>query len=928
MRLIASSRKRRSGKTFPLENWSCQGINFPANCSSQFSKAMQHVFDFAQGNASQRDLLGGKGANLAEMTRLGFAVPSGFTICTKTCLAFLQEGKFPAELPAQLESAIARLEQQSGKCFGDNANPLLVSVRSGAKISMPGMIDTVLNLGLNDETVQALAEKSGNEKFAFDSFRRFLQMFGDVVLGVAHEKFENEIAARKQTKGVQSDTDLTAQDWRELCEIFKKIIQQQTGEGFPQEPRVQLEKAICAVFNSWEIPRAKKYREIHNIPHDLGTAVNVQEMVFGNLGENSGTGVCFTRSPISGKRKIFGDFLMNAQGEDVVAGIRTPREISELESVMPEMFQQLVQTCQQLERHFRQMQDLEFTIENGKFFLLQTRTGKRTARAAVKIAVDFVGEGLLNEREALLQVEAKSLDQLLHPTLDPESAKNVIATGVPASPGAACGRVVFFAEDAVAQHESGERVILVRHETSPEDIAGMHVAQGILTACGGKASHAAVVARGMGTPCVAGATQIVINPKAKKFSIGDVVVQENDILTLDGNTGEVILGTCQTLPPKISTEFATLLGWADKMKKLQVRANADTPGDAAKAREFGASGIGLCRTEHMFFENERLEIVREMILANSQSEREKALLKLLPMQQKDFEEIFQVMNGLPVTVRFLDPPLHEFLPQKNGDIEKLAQSFGLTFEQAKDRVKNLHEVNPMLGHRGCRLLITFPEILKMQTTAILQAALKCEKNGVKVLPELMVPLVGTVGEFEFCKRIILETANDLFARAERRVDFQIGTMIELPRACFVAGEIAKRADFFSFGTNDLTQMTFGFSRDDAAKFLPTFLQQGILQADPFETLDRGGVGGLIAMAVRDARAQKPDLKISVCGEHGGDPESIAFFSGQEFSVVSGSPFRVPVARLAAAQAAAQSGKEKTSLKKRGLFARLFGQKSN
>ena len=863
---------------------------------------MKNIYFFDQGCKEMRELLGGKGANLAEMTKMGFAVPQGFTITTKVCLDFLKNKKvFPSYLKAELASAVKQLENKSGKKFSDLENPLLVSVRSGAVVSMPGMMDTVLNLGLNDQTVEFLAQKTGNRRFALDSYRRFIQMFSDVVMRVSSEKFEDIIKAKKEQKKVQNDTDLLSQDWEEIIIKFKEIVLQETGQSFPVEPLEQLEKSIEAVFNSWEIPRAKKYRQINKISDSLGTAVNIQEMVFGNLGNTSGTGVCFSRNPINGKKKLFGDFLLNAQGEDVVAGIRIPREIEQLQNEMPQVFQQLQETAEKLEQHFKEMQDIEFTIENGKFFLLQTRTGKRTASSSVKIAVDMHQEGLISKEEALLRLDANCLDQLLHPHLDPSSKKNILTKGVPASPGAACGQVVFTASDAVRFTEEGKKVILVRHETSPEDISGMHVAEGILTACGGKASHAAVVARGMGTPCVAGAGEIIVNPKAKKFTVKDTVVQEGDVITLDGVTGEVILGTCKTIEAKLSEELSTILTWADQIRSLKVRANADTPLDAKKAREFGAEGIGLCRTEHMFFEHDRIDIIREMILASSLEERKKALDKLLPLQQKDFEEIFIVMDDLPVTIRFLDPPLHEFLPQRNQDIEKFANTFNLTFEQAKDRIKNLQEVNPMLGHRGCRLFITFPEILKMQVKSILHAAIKVKKQGIKIFPEMMIPLVGTLREFKFLKKIILNTVEQIFAEEQEKIDFQIGTMIELPRACMMTDKIVLEADFFSFGTNDLTQMTFGFSRDDVARFLPEYLNLKILENDPFESLDKAGVGNLISFAVKKARSVK-DIKISVCGEHGGDPSSIEFFQQENFNTISCSPFRVPIARLAAAQA--------------------------
>lgn len=864
---------------------------------------VKHIYFFEEGSAKDKDLLGGKGANLAEMTHLGFPVPAGFTISTRTCLLFFEEGrKFPQGLTDELNEAVKKLEEKTGKRFEDPENPLLVSVRSGAKISMPGMMDTVLNLGLNDEVVEFLAQKANNPRFAYDAYRRFVQMFSDVVMGVEHEHFEGVIKAKKAEKGVENDTELTAEDWQDVVREFKLIVKKETGEEFPQKPREQLEKAITAVFSSWDIPRARKYREIHNIPHDLGTAVNVQSMVFGNLGNTSGTGVCFTRNPMNGDKHIFGDFLMNAQGEDVVAGIRTPREISELEQETPAMYQTLVETCEKLENHYREMQDIEFTIEDGKFFMLQTRTGKRTASAAVKIAVDMVKEGLINKEEAIMRIEPKSLDTLLHPTLDPKDKKQVLTVGVAASPGAACGKAVFTADDAVEFTDRGEKVILVRQETSPEDIHGMHVSEGILTACGGKASHAAVVARGMGTPCVAGATKIIVNSKAKKFTVGDIVVTEGEIITLDGSTGEVILGTCKTIDACLSDELLEILSWADEVGTLEVRANADTPRDAFKARQFGAQGIGLCRTEHMFFDESRINIMREAILARNEAERRNSLEKLLPFQRDDFEAIFETMDGLPVTIRLLDPPLHEFLPEKDSDIEQFANNFGLTFEQAKDRVKSLKEVNPMLGHRGVRLLITCPEMLEMQGRAVIEAAMNVSKRGVKVYPEIMIPLVGRKKEFDLSREVLEKVISQVFEERGEKVDYKIGTMIELPRACTAADRIAEKADFFSFGTNDLTQMTFGFSRDDIGRFLPYYLEQGILEADPFEKLDQTGVGVLIAMGVEKARKVKPNLKISVCGEHGGDPDSVEFFQKNGFNVISCSPFRVPLARMAAAQA--------------------------
>lgn len=860
---------------------------------------MKHVYDFEEGDKSMLDLLGGKGANLAEMTKLAFPVPFGFTITTETCNAYLDNNNsFPDGLEDEVLTAIKRLEEKTGKGFGDIENPLLVSVRSGARISMPGMMDTVLNLGLNAKTVEGLAAKTGDARFAYDSYRRFLQMFGDVVLGVDHEQFESVITIRKQQKGVENDVQLEAEDWREVAEQFRAIIEKDTGEPFPEEPYDQLKKAISAVFGSWNLPRAKKYREIHHIAHDLGTAVNVQMMVFGNSGDQSGTGVLFTRDPANGEKKLFGDFLLNAQGEDVVAGIRTPREISELEGEMPAVYAELLSLQDKLEQHYREMQDIEFTIEDEQLFLLQTRSGKRTAAAAVKIAVDMVEEGIITKEEAITRLNAKSLDTLLHPSLDPKAEKKVLGKGIAASPGAASGKAVFTADDAVMKTEQGEEVILVRHETSPEDIHGMHVSNGILTACGGKASHAAVVARGMGIPCVSGATHIIVNAKAKKCTIGDVVIGEGEMITIDGTTGEIMEGKVATIPAELSEDFRKILSWADEIRTLQVRANADTPFDANNAKSFGAEGIGLCRTEHMFFEEDRIRIVRQMILSESNEERQRAIDKLLPFQQKDFEEIFTEMDGLPITIRLLDPPLHEFLPKKNKEIEELAEDFGRSFEKIKDRIKYLSETNPMLGYRGCRLLISFSEILEMQARAIFRAASSVIAKGIKVQPEIMLPLIGTKKELAFCRKTIEKVA------AEEQVDFpyMIGTMIELPRACARAEAIAEEADFFSFGTNDLTQMTFGFSRDDVGHFLPLYLEKGIIDHDPFERIDEAGVGTLIEMGVQKGRAVKPNLKISVCGEHGGDPASVAFFHNQGFTTVSCSPFRVPIARLAAAQA--------------------------
>lgn len=870
---------------------------------------MQFVYNFSEGKADMKALLGGKGANLAEMTNLGIPVPPGFTVTTEACNAYLQNNEeFPMGLEEQIWEALTNLEKLQGKTFGNTENPLLVSVRSGAKISMPGMMDTVLNLGLNDEVVEGFARKTNNPRFAYDSYRRFIQMFSDVVLEVEHHLFEEVLEDLKTKKGFKNDVELSAEDWQGIVVQYKKIVQESLDREFPQDPKEQLILAVRAVFNSWNIPRAITYRKIHKIPHDLGTAVNVQAMVFGNMGETSGTGVAFTRNPSTGEKKFYGEFLMNAQGEDVVAGIRTPQSIEGLKQVMPEAYAELETIYQKLEKHFREMQDLEFTIEEGKLYLLQTRTGKRTAEAAVRIAVEMEKEGMISKEEAVMRVDADLIDTLLHPRLDPNAHKQVIAKGLPASPGAACGKVVFYADTAKEWADRGEKVILVRKETSPEDIHGMHAAQGILTSCGGMTSHAAVVARGMGTPCVAGATDVIINPKAKKFTIGEIIVHEGEIITLDGSKGEVILGECKTVEASISADFEMILKWADEIRRLEVRTNADTPEDARRALEFGAQGIGLCRTEHMFFDEERIRCMREMILSNTQEERVKAVDKLLPFQKQDFKEIFKIMNGLPVTIRLLDPPLHEFLPEKDRDIEELAQDFGLSFEQVKDRAENLQEVNPMLGHRGCRLAITYPEILYMQTQAILEAACEVQQLGIDVQPEIMIPLVGKSTEFRVLQEKIEKIGKKVLAEKCSDLKYKVGTMIEVPRACAVADRIARFAEFFSFGTNDLTQMTFGFSRDDVARFVPYYIENGILENDPFEIFDQKGVGELVRMGVERGRSVQPDLKVGICGEHGGNPESIDFFHREGFNYVSCSPFRVPVARLASAQAAIRNRK--------------------
>ena len=760
------------------------------------------------------------------------------------------------------------------------------------------MMDTVLNLGLNWEVIKNFQNK---EKFALDSFRRFLQMFGDVVLGISHSKFEKIISQEKKLKNICNDNDFSKVDLKNLCISFEKIIETHTDEKFLSDPFLCLKKSIEAVFNSWNLPRAKKYREIHGIPNDLGTAVNIQTMVFGNLKKNSGTGVLFTRNPSTGEKKLYGEFLLNAQGEDVVAGIRTPKNIQKLEAEMPQVYKNLEQVAKKLEKHFHDMQDIEFTVENGKLFLLQTRSGKRTAAASVKIANDMINEKLISKEEVIKKIDVKYLDNLLHPSIDEKSEKNVIAKGLPASPGAAVGKIVFSADKAEEMHKNKEKVILVRKETSPEDIHGMHSSQGILTACGGMTSHAAVVARGMGKPCVTGINEMIVDCESKKFKVGDLIIKEGDMITIDGSKGEVILGQCKTVAAKISGDFKNILNWSKNRSKLKIFTNADTPKDAKIAKNFGAEGIGLCRTEHMFFEEDRIQIMREMIISETKEEREKALKKLLPFQEKDFRGIFDVMDGDPVTIRFLDPPLHEFLPENDKEIKNLADVFSVSLEKIKNRIHNLQEVNPMLGHRGCRLLITYPEVLKMQVQAILKAAIKIKQQGKKVFPEMMIPLVGTAKEFLILKKIIKDEAKKIFDASKEKINFKIGTMIEIPRACLIADQIAAEADFFSFGTNDLTQMTFGFSRDDFARFLPEYKELKIIEKDPFETIDKIGVGFLLETTVKKAKQIKPNLKISICGEHGGDPESIEFFNTLDITAVSCSPYRVPIARVVAAQ---------------------------
>ncbi len=865
----------------------------------------------AEGTREQRTLLGGKGANLAEMTNLGIPVPPGFTISTVACKEFYTlDQKWPAGLDEEIKENLKRLEEATGKKFGSKENPLLVSVRSGASVSLPGMMDTILNLGLNDEAVAGLIKKSGNERFAWDAYRRFIQMFGNVVLEMDHHGFEHLLAAKKKQMKVTEDTKLTAAALKELVKEYKDYVKKSTKKPFPDSATQQLELAVNAVFASWNNDRAITYRNLSKIPHDLGTGVNVQSMVFGNMGDTSGTGVAFTRDPGTGEHKFFGEYLMNAQGEDVVAGIRTPNPISQLKSKMPEAYGQLEEIYKRLEKHFKDMQDLEFTIEDKKLYLLQTRNGKRSAAAAIKIACDMVKEGLITKNEAILRVHPDQLDQLLHPMIDPKAKLKILAKGLPASPGAAVGKVVFTASDAIEASESKDnKVILVRMETSPEDVGGMAAAQGILTATGGMTSHAAVVARGMGKCCIAGCGDIHIDTKAKVFTVktkdGVVKVKQGDIITLNGSTGEVILGAATLVKAELSGDFKQFMQWADEVRKLKVRTNADTPEDADVARKFGAEGIGLCRTEHMFFGENRLKAVREMILADNLQDREKALKKLEPLQKGDFKGIFKVMIGLPVTIRLLDPPLHEFLPKGESEVKKVAKDLKISPKDLQQKVEQLHEVNPMLGHRGCRLAVTYPEIYKMQTKAIIEAACELAKEGQRVVPEIMIPLVGILGEFTFTKKDAIEVAEDVIARHKVKIEYKIGTMIEIPRAALIADEIAKEAEFFSFGTNDLTQMTFGFSRDDIGKFLPYYIEKGLLKVDPFVSIDEIGVGKLIETAVTKGRAARPGLKVGICGEHGGDPSSIHFCNKAGLDYVSCSPFRVPIARLAAAQAALQ-----------------------
>lgn len=869
------------------------------------------VYSFGGGNsegrADMRNLLGGKGANLADMAALGLPVPPGLTITTEVCAHFYDNGQqYPAELDGQVTSAIAGIERATGMIFGDAANPLLVSVRSGARASMPGMMDTVLNLGLNDETVEGLAAKSGDARFAWDSYRRFIQMYGNVVLDIDHYEFEDILEQHKRDVDVHEDTDITADGWKTVVAQYKDMVVRELGKPFPSDVREQLWGAIGAVFKSWQTPRAVTYRHIHDIPESWGTAVNVQAMVFGNMGQDCATGVAFTRDPSTGENYFYGEYLVNAQGEDVVAGIRTPQSLTikgrekegsdlpSMEETMPEVFKQLDDVRIRLEKHYRDMQDIEFTVQQGKLYMLQTRNGKRTAAAALKIAVDMVDEKLITESEALLRIEPQALDQLLHPTLDPNAHKTIIAKGLPASPGAASGTILFSADAAEERAKNGERVILCRIETSPEDIHGMHAAAGILTTRGGMTSHAAVVARGMGRACVAGCGALTIDYKTKTMSVGGVDLKEGDVVTIDGSTGEVMKGAVATIQPELSGDFSKVMGWADKARRMKVRANAETPLDAKTARGFGAEGIGLCRTEHMFFDADRIQNVREMIFANSLNDRKTALDKLLPAQRSDFKELFSIMRGLPVTVRLLDPPLHEFLPHEDKDVAEFSKAAGLDEELVRKRLAELAESNPMLGHRGCRLGITYPEIYAMQARAIFEAALESD-----ITPEVMIPLVATRDELTILKKVVDDVATEIF----RGRAYQVGTMIELPRAALMAEDIAQDAEFFSFGTNDLTQTTLGLSRDDAGKFLPDYVAKGIFEKDPFTTIDRDGVGQLVRIASAAGRKTRADLKLGICGEHGGDPASITFFEEVGLDYVSCSPYRVPIARLAAAQAA-------------------------
>ncbi len=870
------------------------------------SNSNKFVYLFSEGNASMKNLLGGKGANLAEMTNIGLPVPQGFTVTTEACTKYYEDGKMINDsIVEEIFKNLAKLEEITGKKLGDSKNPLLVSVRSGARASMPGMMDTILNLGLNDETVEGLAKLTGNERFAYDSYRRFIQMFSDVVMELDKNNFEGILEDIKEEVGAEFDTDLTSENLKEVVKRYKEFYLSEMGKEFPVDPKVQLLESVKAVFRSWDNPRANVYRKLHDIPSSWGTAVNVQQMVFGNMGETSGTGVAFTRNPANGERKVFGEYLMNAQGEDVVAGIRTPQDIATLKDVMPECYDQFMEIANTLENHYKDMQDMEFTIEQGKLYFLQTRNGKRTAPAALKIAVDMVEEGLITKEEAVLKVDPKQLDQLLHPMFDEKDLKasKECAIGLPASPGAACGRVYFTAEEAKNHRALGEKVVLVRAETSPEDIEGMIASEGILTARGGMTSHAAVVARGMGKCCVAGCGALKINEAEKYFAVGNITIKEGEYISLDGTTGKVYANEIKTVEPEITGYFGTFMAWADEIRKLKIRTNADNKRDAEQAIKFGAEGIGLCRTEHMFFEEDRIPAVRQMIVSKNQEQRKEALDKLLPIQRGDFIEIYEAMKNLPVTVRLLDPPLHEFLPQNEEDIKSLADQMGISYEDLKGTIDDLHEFNPMMGHRGCRLAVTYPEIAEMQTRAIIEAAIEVKSaKGYDIVPEIMIPLVGEVKELEYVKSVVTSTADAVIKEKGVDLKYMVGTMIEIPRAALTADEIAKEAEFFSFGTNDLTQMTFGFSRDDAGRFLKDYYDKKVYDFDPFQKLDQTGVGKLVDMAAKLGRTTRPDIKLGICGEHGGDPSSVEFFHNIGLQYVSCSPFRVPIARLAAAQA--------------------------
>lgn len=870
--------------------------------------ANKWVYLFTEGNTTMKNLLGGKGANLAEMTNLGLPVPQGFTITTEACTQYYEDGeKINDEIMGQIMDHITKMEEITGKKFGDKENPLLVSVRSGARASMPGMMDTILNLGLNEEVVEVLAEKSGNPRWAYDCYRRFIQMFSDVVMEVGKKYFEELIDKMKEEKGITQDVDLTADDLKELANQFKAEYKAKLGQDFPTDPKTQLMEAVKAVFRSWDNPRANVYRRDNDIPYSWGTAVNVQMMAFGNMGETSGTGVAFTRDPATGEKHLMGEFLMNAQGEDVVAGVRTPQKIEQLKEIMPEVYEQFIGICNKLEDHYRDMQDMEFTIEDKKLYMLQTRNGKRTAKAALKIACDLVDEGMIDEKKAVTMIDPRNLDTLLHPQFETKALKEakVLAKALAASPGAACGKVVFTAEDAKAWHERGEKVVLARLETSPEDIEGMKAAQGILTARGGMTSHAAVVARGMGTCCVSGCSEIVMDEANKKFTLNGATFNEGDWISLDGSTGNIYEGIIPTMDAVIVGEFGRIMAWTDKYRRLKVRTNADTPADAKKARELGAEGIGLCRTEHMFFEGDRIDAFREMICADTVEAREAALEKILPVQQGDFEKLYEALEGCPVTIRFLDPPLHEFVPVEEEDIKKLADTQGKTVEQIKTIIDSLHEFNPMMGHRGCRLAVTYPEIAKMQTKAVIRAAINVQNAHAdwNVCPEIMIPLISDDKELKFVKKVVVETADAEIAAAGSSLKYEVGTMIEIPRACLTADDIAKDAVFFCFGTNDLTQMTYGFSRDDAGKFLNAYYDTKIFENDPFAKLDQTGVGKLMEMAIKLGKGVRPEMHVGICGEHGGDPSSVEFCHKIGLDYVSCSPFRVPIAKLAAAQAA-------------------------